>query len=70
MDEIAETRCPHCGEQIEVDPSAGRHQVFIEDCWVCCRPIQFEVTFDQEGGPKFKPVLPEHGPARLSRSGC
>lgn len=51
MDELAETICPHCGEtiQVEVDPSAGRRQTFIEDCWVCCRPIQFEVTFDAEG---------------------
>jgi hypothetical protein len=51
MDEIAETRCPHCGEEIEieVDPSGGRRQAFIEDCWVCCRPIQFEVTFDGDG---------------------
>jgi hypothetical protein len=51
MDELAETICPHCGEtiQVEVDPSAGRRQSFIEDCWVCCRPIQLEVTFDAEG---------------------
>lgn len=51
MDELGETLCPHCGEpiEVEVDASAGRHQSFIEDCWVCCRPIQFEVTFDSEG---------------------
>ena len=51
MDETAEIECPHCGESIdvEVDPSAGSRQIFIEDCWVCCRPIQFEVAFDGEG---------------------
>jgi hypothetical protein len=51
MDELAEAICPHCGEviEVEVDPSAGRRQAFIEDCWVCCRPILFEVTIDSEG---------------------
>lgn len=51
MDELAEAICPHCGEviEVEVDPSAGRRQKFIEDCWVCCRPIEFEVMFDSQG---------------------
>lgn len=56
MDEIAETLCPHCGEaiEIEVDPSGGSRQVFIDDCWVCCRPIRCEVTFDGEGHAKLQ----------------
>lgn len=51
MDEIAEAVCPHCGEviEVEVDASAGRNQAFIEDCWVCCRPIRFDVRFDADG---------------------
>jgi hypothetical protein len=37
--------CPHCGEPntFEIDRTAGRHQAWIEDCWVCCRPIQVRV---------------------------
>lgn len=39
--------CPSCGEAISVilDLSAGR-QDYIEDCEVCCRPLQigFDVT--------------------------
>lgn len=33
--------CPYCGEPIEVqiDASAG-DQAYIEDCQVCCRPIE------------------------------
>lgn len=33
--------CPYCGEPLRllVDPSAGE-QVYIEDCAVCCRPIE------------------------------
>lgn len=34
-------RCPHCGERmhIVVDTSAG-DQDYVEDCQVCCRPMQ------------------------------
>ena len=37
--------CPYCGETIEIliDGSV-EHQRYIEDCWVCCRPIDIEVT--------------------------
>lgn len=37
--------CPYCGERIEivVDGSV-EEQSYIEDCQVCCRPIQFEVV--------------------------
>ncbi len=45
--------CPACFETnyVAVDPSGGRRQRFVEDCPVCCRPIDFEVTFDHEGDP-------------------
>lgn len=41
--------CPFCGETITlvVDASAGS-QTYIEDCQVCCRPIQ--VTLVADGG--------------------
>ena len=37
--------CPYCGEAIEVllDPSIDS-QNYIEDCQVCCRPIQLAVS--------------------------
>ena len=37
--------CPYCGETIElvVDTSMD-HQEYIEDCSVCCRPIQLMVA--------------------------
>ncbi|GHE42205.1 hypothetical protein GCM10007167_25090 [Vulcaniibacterium thermophilum] len=42
--------CPHCGERITVfvDDSAGA-QRYVEDCSVCCRPIELEVTLDADG---------------------
>ena len=42
--------CPYCGEAITVmvDTSAG-DQEYIEDCQVCCRPINFRVDLDADG---------------------
>ena len=39
--------CDACGEEIviPVDPSAGSHQDFVEDCPVCCRPNVIRVDF-------------------------
>ncbi len=41
--------CPYCGERISIqlDLSAGR-QRYIEDCEVCCNPI--EIDFQAEEG--------------------
>ena len=41
--------CPYCGSQISVliETYSGG-QEYIEDCEVCCRPIQIE--FKVEGG--------------------
>jgi len=45
-------QCPYCGEPIDVQiESLPQDQSYIEDCSVCCRPIQFEVT-PGENGPE------------------
>lgn len=43
--------CPYCGEAIDVlvDPSEAR-QDYVEDCQVCCRPINFRVAVELDGG--------------------
>lgn len=43
-------QCPYCGETILllVDDSAGA-QRYIEDCQVCCRPLEITVAIDAEG---------------------
>lgn len=45
-----EIECPYCGEQIGVhlDLSAGS-QSYIEDCQVCCQPIQLSVQVNDSG---------------------
>ena len=48
--ETREVQCPYCGENIEVDVEPmAEDQAFIEDCTVCCRPIQYRVTPSDEG---------------------
>jgi hypothetical protein len=39
--------CPYCAEALEIqlDLSAGG-QEYIEDCQVCCQPIQIGYTVD------------------------
>lgn len=41
--------CPHCWETSEIglDLSAGS-QTFVQDCEVCCNPIEFR--YEVEGG--------------------
>ena len=42
--------CPYCGESITilVDASVAEQQ-YIEDCQVCCRPIDLRVSLSSDG---------------------
>lgn len=42
---LVKSSCPYCGETIEliVDCSLGAQQ-YVEDCSVCCRPIEVYVA--------------------------
>ena len=48
--EDRQIECPYCGESIDIliDTSVDQ-QSYIEDCQVCCRPINFEVTIHHDG---------------------
>jgi hypothetical protein len=43
-------QCPYCGESFEilVDLSAGAAS-YIEDCQVCCQPIELSLEVDDAG---------------------
>ncbi len=43
--------CPYCGEptDITVDEEGSARQEYIEDCWVCCRPITVVILGDEKG---------------------
>lgn len=48
--EEVKIHCPYCGEPLHVliDCSVPQ-QDYIEDCQVCCRPINFDITVGIEG---------------------
>jgi transcription elongation factor Elf1 len=38
-------QCPYCGEQIDIQIDATlAEQSYIEDCAVCCQPIELAIT--------------------------
>ena len=48
--ETHNVQCPYCGEEIEVDIEILEEaQSLIEDCSVCCHPIQIEATHNEDG---------------------
>jgi hypothetical protein len=48
--EFVIVHCPYCGEGFETsaDVSAGPCK-YVEDCQVCCQPIEMELKVDQNG---------------------
>lgn len=50
MQDTVASHCPYCGEAIRlvVDCSVTRQQ-YIEDCEVCCRPMEISVEIDEDG---------------------
>ncbi len=49
-EEFVPVQCPYCGERLEtrVDLTA-EELTYIEDCQVCCRPIEFGIERDEAG---------------------
>jgi transcription elongation factor Elf1 len=50
MTDTITIQCPYCGESYEtvVDLSAGS-QRYVEDCAVCCRPIEIALRVGDDG---------------------
>jgi hypothetical protein len=49
-EEFVPVQCPYCGERLEtrVDLTADE-LTYIEDCQVCCRPIELGIERDETG---------------------
>jgi hypothetical protein len=54
--------CPYCGEEFETsaDASAGLCS-YVEDCQVCCQPIEMELRVDENGA--FQELVLRRGDA-------
>jgi hypothetical protein len=46
-----DVECPYCGETVSVlvDEGGGASQRYVEDCPVCCRPIELSVDRLEDG---------------------
>jgi hypothetical protein len=54
LSEFNEIHCPYCGEKIEVFIDASvDEQSYIEDCTVCCRPIELTVIIVDDDASIF-----------------
>lgn len=51
LTQFVNVQCPYCGESFEtaVDLSAGSFR-YVEDCQVCCQPIELAGEVDEAGG--------------------
>ena len=60
--EFVRVSCPYCGEEFETsaDASAGLCS-YVEDCQVCCQPIEMELCVDENGA--FKELVLRRGDA-------
>ncbi|PHS51752.1 MAG: CPXCG motif-containing cysteine-rich protein [Lutibacter sp.] len=42
-------QCPYCWESISMlFDSSVAHQKYVEDCEICCNPIEIEVAFKNQ----------------------
>ncbi len=48
--------CPYCWEEISMvlDPSVRRRQTYVEDCEVCCNPIELSYVVEDEAVVEFE----------------
>ena len=46
--------CPYCWQEISMvlDASAGS-QTYVEDCEICCKPIEIHYTVDEDSIADF-----------------
>jgi len=58
--ETASVQCPYCWEYIEITVDCSiEEQEYIEDCQVCCKPINLLVKITKSGIPQIE-VLQEY----------
>ncbi|WP_034919183.1 CPXCG motif-containing cysteine-rich protein [Gillisia sp. CAL575] len=49
-----EFQCPYCWESITMLlDSSVTHQTYVEDCEICCNPIEIEVGFENNELQQF-----------------
>jgi hypothetical protein len=49
-EEFVAFQCPYCGERLDTRVDLTADSSYIEDCQVCCQPIEFTVEHAENGG--------------------
>lgn len=44
-----EIECPYCGEHLELSIEPDVFGAMVQDCEVCCNPLQLTITRDRDG---------------------
>ena len=52
MSDRTELQCPYCGELLELEIEEDLLGRLIQDCEVCCNPIQLDIRRDEWGDPE------------------
>jgi Cysteine-rich CPXCG len=47
-----EIQCPYCGELLELQVEEDLKGKLVQDCEVCCNPIQLDIRRDEWGDPQ------------------
>ena len=54
--------CPYCGERISmVLDTSVKGQTYVEDCEVCCQPIEVRYTVKDDEVRQFEARAPDPG---------
>ncbi|HEY9255010.1 MAG TPA: CPXCG motif-containing cysteine-rich protein [Stenotrophomonas sp.] len=62
LQHFLDIQCPYCGEWIGIVVDASvDEQSYVEDCQVCCRPIQLDVRVDDDGTPDVRARSQDEG---------
>jgi hypothetical protein len=62
LQHFVDIQCPYCGEWIGIVVDASvDEQSYVEDCQVCCRPIQLDVRIDDDGTPDVRARSQDEG---------
>ena len=51
MSDRIEIQCPYCGEVLELSVEEDLRGKLVQDCEVCCNPIQLDIRRDEWGDP-------------------
>ena len=62
LQHFVDIQCPYCGEWIGIVVDASVDgQSYVEDCQVCCKPIQLDVQLDEDGNPEVRARSQDEG---------